>query len=144
MGWSEVTGEYLGTGNFSLYRMCSQFIFSLSSWSLGWNFEPLLTQPIRENYFFTVKQINDTLQCSLPSRAPETPEPSLMEECLFFFFFFFFFCVYGFIWFSLVNSVSTFEGYLMPNPSLLKNSKGTIQLIARKIRDSFRFPRVLV
>ena len=32
--------------------------------------------------------------------------------------------IIGFV--SLFNSSSTFEGYLMPNPSLLKNSSGTI------------------
>ena len=42
------------------------------------------------------------------------------------------------------NSISTFMGYLMPKPSLEKNSSGAIQPIGRGIRGFISFPRVLV
>ena len=44
----------------------------------------------------------------------------------------------------LFNGLSTFVGYLMPKPSLEKNSGGTIWLIAGKIRRFITFPRVFV
>ena len=45
----------------------------------------------------------------------------------------------------LFNGISIFLGYLMPKPSLLKNSSGTIELIAG-LRDNefISFPRALV
>ena len=37
------------------------------------------------------------------------------------------------VWFDFfVLKVSTFEGYLIPEPSLQKNARGTIQSIARR------------
>ena len=44
-------------------------------------------------------------------------------------FFFLIFPFTEFVWFSLVSlfhGISTFVGYLMPNPFSLKNSSGTI------------------
>ena len=37
------------------------------------------------------------------------------------------------------NSISTFMGYLMPKPSLLKNSCGTIWHIAREVDKGFYY-----
>ena len=42
------------------------------------------------------------------------------------------------------NGISTFLGYLMPNPSFYKNSSGTIQPIAGRIRGFIPFPSVIV
>ena len=50
-------------------------------------------------------------------------------------------------WFGLVslfNGISTFEVYLKPKPSLLKNSSDAIEPIAGRIRRFIPFPRVFV
>ena len=45
---------------------------------------------------------------------------------------------------SLFNVISTFVGYSMPKPSFKKNSNGTIQPIAGRIRGFIPFPKVFV
>ena len=50
--------------------------------------------------------------------------------------------VKGLVRFLLFNGISTFVGYLMPKPFSKKNSSGTIQPIAGRIRGFIPFPRV--
>ena len=48
------------------------------------------------------------------------------------------------IWFGLIywlNGISTFIGYLIPKPSLEKDSCGAIQRITKNLRDFIRFTR---
>ena len=40
---------------------------------------------------------------------------------------------------SLFNGISTFVGYLLPNPPLYKNSSSTIQLIAKGNKEVYTF-----
>ena len=54
---------------------------------------------------------------------------------------------YKYMWFSLVtlfNCISTFMNYLMPKPSLFKNSSGTIWSKAGGDKGFMPFLRVLV
>ena len=45
------------------------------------------------------------------------------------------------VWVSLFNGISNFVGYLMPKPTVQKNSSCTIQFIARGIRGFMPFPK---